>query len=169
MALFTNTCIRPYGGGENRSNYQAFLKDVAKTMEHEVAKKEPSPGGPKALGKVYSARHLSRNGPASWAYAAFGFQDVMFVDVGAFLQDGRKSINRTLVINTMDGKWYVHPAPQTDSLISAGLNDETESTQDFSEAYEIQKKAGAQSGPENRGEPIRSETNQTSSAAGPRR
>ena len=93
----------------------------------------------KAIDKVFAARHLSKGGPALWGYAAFGFEDVMFVDVEAILQNGRRSLNRMLVIKNKDGKWYAHPAPETESLLSAGLNDEATSTQDFSDAYEIQK------------------------------
>jgi hypothetical protein len=139
VALFTNTCIRPFGGGQARTNYQEFLDSTIQGMKEEAAKKEPAPSGPKAIAKVFAARHLSKNGPASYGYAMFGFEDVMFVDVGAVLQNGKRFLNRTLVIKRKDGKWYVHPSPDTDSLLSAGLNDETDSKQDFSDAYEIQK------------------------------
>jgi hypothetical protein len=46
---------------------------------------------------VFAARHLSKNGPASYGYAGFGFQDIMFVDVGVFLYSGERSMMRTLV------------------------------------------------------------------------
>lgn len=138
-ALFTNTCIRLYSSGESRAAYAAFLTNRVAMIKTEAAKKEPSPGGPRSIGKVFAARHLSADGPASYGYAAFGFQDVMFVDVGVFLQDGNRVMNRTLVIKDGDGKWYVHPAPKVSPLLSEGLNDESDSTDDFSEAYEIQK------------------------------
>ena len=138
-ALFTNTCIRLYGGGKGRADYAAFLTKTVAEIKAEAARKEPSPGGPKAIGKVFAARHLSMDGPASYGYAAFGFQDIMFVDVGVFLQDGGHDLNRTLVIKDKDGKWYVHPIPSVAPLLSAGLNDEPPSKQDFSEAYDIQK------------------------------
>lgn len=139
VALFTNTCISPFGGGQNRTNYQTFLDTAIRGLKQEATKKEPSPGGPKAIAKVFAARHLRKNGPASYGWAAFGFQDVMFVDVGSELQDGRHFLCRTLVIKTPGGKWYVHPSPATDSLLSAGLNDEVDSKLDFADAYQIQK------------------------------
>jgi hypothetical protein len=134
-ALFTNTCIRLYGPAD----YTTFLTNTVAGMKAEAAKKEPSPGGPKSIGKVFAARHLSKDGPASYGYASFDFQDIMFVDVGVFLYDGGHALNRTLVIKDRDGKWYVHPTPSVSPLLSTGLNDEAPSKQDFSEVYEIQK------------------------------
>ena len=61
---------------------------------------------------------------------------------GEVLHDGTHVINRTFVIQTSDGKWYVDPAPTIDSLLSAGLNDEKPSTQDFTKAYIIKKPGG---------------------------
>jgi hypothetical protein len=138
-ALFTHTCIRLYGGGKARADYEAFLKKTAAEIKAEAARNEPSPGGPKSIEKVFAARHLSMEGPASYGYAMFDFQDVMFVDVGGVLQDGGHYLNRTLVIKDKDGKWYVHPVPKVSPLLCAGLNSEPPSKQDFSEAYEIQK------------------------------
>lgn len=134
--LFTNTCIRPYGP----DNYLEFLTNTAAGMKAEAAKQEPSPGGPKSIDKVFAARHLSKNGPASYGHETFDFQDVMFVDVGVFLHNGERSLNRTLVIKDRDGKWYAHPLPTAGSgMLGDGLNDESASDKDFSEAYEIQK------------------------------
>jgi hypothetical protein len=138
-ALFTQTCIQPYGGGKARADYESFLAKRVVEIKAEAAKKEPSPGGPKSIGKVFAARHLSNGGPASYGYAMFGFQDVMFVDVGVVLQDGHHYLNRTLVIKDKEGQWYAHPAPTIYPLLSGGLNDEPPSNEDFSEAYEIQK------------------------------
>jgi hypothetical protein len=139
VGLFTNTCIRFYSGGESRTNYQAFLETKIQSIKDEAAKKEPSPFGPKAIGKVFAARHLSRDGPASYGYASFDFQDVMFVDVGVYLQNGERGLTRTLVIKDSDGNWYVHPAPHVSPLLSVGLNEEDKSTQDFTNAYTIEK------------------------------
>lgn len=139
VALFTNTCIRLYGGGRGPADYATFLMNTMAGMRAEAAKKEPSPGGPKSVGKVFAARHLSMSGPASYGYASFDFQDIMFVDVGVFLQNGDHALNRTMVIKDSNGKWYVHPMPSVSPLLSAGLDEETPSKQDFSEAYEIQK------------------------------
>jgi hypothetical protein len=137
--LFTNTCIKLYVSGKGPEGYAAFLKNTVESMKNEAAKKEPSPGGPKSIGKVFAARHLSQNGPASYGYASFNFQDIMFVDVGVHLQNGKGALNRTMVIKDKDGKWYVHPMPTVSPLLSAGLNDEAASSQDFSEAYEVEK------------------------------
>jgi hypothetical protein len=139
VGLFTNTCIRMYSGGESRTNYQAFLEARIQRIKDEAAKKEPSPFGPKAIGKLFAARHLSKGGPASYGYASFDFQDVMFVDVGVYLQNGERSLTRTLVIKDRDGKWYAHPAPDVSPLLSMGLNEEDKSTQDFTDAYTIEK------------------------------
>ena len=134
--LFTSTCIRRYGPAD----YAEFLTATVADMQAEAAKEEPSPSGPKSLGKVFAARHLSKDGPASFGYASFGFQDVMFVDVGVFLHDGGHSLIRTLVVKDKDGKWYAHPLPTAGSgLLGVGLNKESASEQDFSKAYEVQQ------------------------------
>lgn len=138
--LLTNTCIKLYAGGKGPEDYAKFLQSTVESMKKEAAKKEPSLRGPKSIGKVFAARHLSKNGPASYGYAAFDFQDIMFVDVGVFLYDGRHSLNRTWVIKDRDGKWYAHPLPTAGSgLLGDGLNDESASEKDFSDAYEAQK------------------------------
>ena len=48
-------------------------------------------------------------------------------------------MNRTLVIQTSDRKWYAHPDPLVDSLLSAGLNEESDSTTEFSAVYTVEK------------------------------
>lgn len=137
--LFTNICLPPIGGGEARTNYQEFLTETVASMKAEAAKKEPSPGGPKKINKVYAARQLSRNGPASFGYAVFNFHEVMFVDFVVDLQNGKQYLNRTLVVKSAMGRWYVHPAPLLYTLLSMGLNEEADSTVDFSEAYDVEK------------------------------
>jgi hypothetical protein len=134
--LFTNICLPAYGP----KDYDQFLQKTVESIKAEAAKKEPSPEGPKSLGKVFAARHLSRNGPASYGYASFGFADVMFVDVGVFNHNGGHKLIRTLVIKRENGKWYADPLPTAGSgLLGDGLNEESNSQKDFSEAYEIQK------------------------------
>jgi hypothetical protein len=139
LSLFTNTCVRLYGGGKAREDYAAFLTNTVESMKQEAAKKEPSLGGPKSIGKVFAARHLTKDGPVSYGSAVFDFQDIMFVDVGVFLYNGHRSMTRTLMIKDSDGKWYVHPIPNVSPLLCAGLNEESPSKEDFSEAYKIQK------------------------------
>jgi hypothetical protein len=138
-ALFSGSCIRPYGGDQVRDAYSNFLHGVVESMKYETQKKLVSAKNPKKIGKVFAARHLSANGPASYGQAAFDFQDIMFVDVGVFLQNGEPALNRTLVVKDRDGKWYVHPAPNISPLLSSGLNEEKASVQDFSGVYDIQK------------------------------
>jgi hypothetical protein len=140
VSLFMTTCVPLYAGGNGPEDYAKFLQSTVERMKQEALEAEPSPGGPKSIDKVFAARHLSRNGPASYGYASFNFQDVMFVDVGVLLHNGKRSLNRTLVIKDRGGKWYAHPLPTAGSgLLGDGLNDESPSEKDFSEAYEIEK------------------------------
>lgn len=87
--------------------------------------------------KVFGARHLSKNGPASYGYAGFDFQ-VVFVDVEVVLNSGSSHLRRTMVILDHDGKWYVQPVPDVDPLLSWGIYDEKPSVQVFSEVYELE-------------------------------
>jgi hypothetical protein len=138
--LFESTCIKPFGGGKSRAEYAAFLKATGQSIKAEARRKEPSPEGPKSIGKVFAARHLSLSGPASYGHANFEFQDVMFVDVGVTRHDGKRALNRTLVIKDKEGNWYVHPQPGAHPLLSAGLNDEDDSKTDFRDVYQIKTK-----------------------------
>jgi len=79
--LFRQTCIKPFGGGENKKAYTEFLAKVAESIDAAAKKDEALSGGPKKISKVYAARHLSLNGPASTGYAMVDFYDIMFVDV----------------------------------------------------------------------------------------
>jgi hypothetical protein len=135
--LFLDTCLKPFGGGPAREEYEDFLRLTAESMRLETQLSEPSAAGPARIGKVFAARQLSSNGPASYGDAAFNFSDVAFVDVGAFLHDGSPSINRTLVVRLASGRWYVHPVPSISPLLSMGLNEERPSTEDFSDRYSV--------------------------------
>ena len=136
--LFASTSIRLYGGGTGREAYAKFLQETIESIKAEAARQAPSPQGPKNIGKVYAARHLSKSGPVSYGYAAFGFEDIMFVDVGVSLQNGERAMNRTMVIKDRDGKWYVHPAPDVSPLLSDGLNDEGNSVLDITDVYQLE-------------------------------
>jgi len=107
-------------------------------IRQEAARKTPSPRGPKSIGKVFAARHLSKTGPVSYGYAGFGFQDIMFVDVGIYLYNGDRSMMRNVIIKDRDGKWYVHPAPSVSLLLCEGLDDEKESVLDLTDVYELE-------------------------------
>jgi hypothetical protein len=139
-SLFIHDCIRLYANGKGPEDYAAFLQQTVQSIKQEAARKEPSPAEPKAIGKTFAARHLSSDSQASYGYAAFGFQDIMFVDVGVFLHSGKHSLNRTMVIKDKDGKWYAHPLPSAGSgLLSQGLNNEKPSETDFTDVYDVQK------------------------------
>ena len=133
--LFLSTCLTPYGSTDTRDAYTKFLDGVALQMKEEAGKPERSPEGPKTIRQCFAARHLSKDGPASYGYAAFGFQDIMFVDVNASLNNGQTRTIRTLVIKNEDGKWIVHPRPDLSPLLSMGLNEESKSEKDFTEVY----------------------------------
>jgi len=137
--LFATTCIRLYAGGNGPKAYAKFLQETVQSIKAEAVKKEPSPQGPKAIGKVFAARHLSKSGPVSYGYAAFDFEDIMFVDIGVYLHNGERAMNRTLVIKDRDGKWYVHPAPSVSPLLSEGLNEEKASVLDLTDVYELEQ------------------------------
>jgi hypothetical protein len=139
FALFESSAIKPFGGGESRKNYEKFIAGVKEGIKAETERKEPSPGGPKSIAKVYAARHLSLNGPASAGYAMFDFHDIMFVDVVAILQNGKETLIRTMVVKTAKGQWFAHPAPHTAKLLSVGLNDEKPSETLFGDAYKVEK------------------------------
>lgn len=137
--LFKDTCIQGgiYGNGANRKKYDKFIKSNVEQMKEYRKKHEGSPYAPKAIGIVYAARHLSKDGPASYAYATWDIQDVMFVDVGVYLVNGERMMNRTFVMKTHDGKWYVHPIPTLSPLLCDGLNEETQSTKTINDVYTL--------------------------------
>ena len=134
-ALFLATCIEPFGDVEAKAAYHRFLESVVVQMKMDPAKSGPAAESPRSIVKCFAARHLSKPGPASGAAAALGFQDVMYVDVTARLQNGETQLCRTLVIKNKLGKWMVEPQPEQWPSLSAGLDDESPSTQDFSEVY----------------------------------
>jgi hypothetical protein len=134
---FKRISIRVYNQGPSGKDYEAFLLSVTSDIISERNSTVPSFDAPKEIGKVFAVRHLSRDGPVSYGYASFDFQDVAFVDVGVVLNNGQRMLNRTLVIQDRDGKWYVHPAPEISPLLSYGLNEEPPSTIDFSEAHQV--------------------------------
>ncbi len=127
-ALFEQTTLPPFGGGESRTQYESFLADTKSAILEES--KRTAGRGPREISKVFVARSLSNSGPASYAYAAFNFADVKFVDVAVILYGGRIATNRTLVVMDNAGRWRVHPAPDIHPLLSAGLNQESPSTEE---------------------------------------
>lgn len=136
--LFKSACIKPFGGAQTQKEYRDFLQKTAQSIAADAKQAAPSPNGPKAIGIVFASRHLSKSGPASYGYATFDFKDVQFVDVGVFLQSGQRAMNRTMVIQASDGKWYVYPTPTAMPLLSAGLSQEANSTKELKDVYTLQ-------------------------------
>ena len=127
-ALFEQAVLPPFGGkeSESRAQYESFLVNTKSAISEES--KRPTERGPREILKVFVARSLSMSGPASYAYAAFNFGDVKFVDVAVVMYSGEIYTNRTLVIMDKEKRWRVHPAPDIHPLLSWGLNQESPST-----------------------------------------
>ncbi len=136
-ARFRSICVRPYGAGEARAEYENYLAGVVEHLTQKNAK--PVPDNPRTISKVFAARHLTKNGPASYGYASFGFLDVMFVDVEVVLNNGKPLLRRTMVIQDRDAKWYAHPVPDISPVLSDGFYEESKSVQLFTDVYEIQR------------------------------
>jgi hypothetical protein len=96
--MFTNVCARFKPTSKSGKEYADFIASKVESINAEANRKDSPPRGPKAIGKVYAARHLSKNGPASFGYAAFDFYDVMFVDVDVLLHGDTRVLNRTMVV-----------------------------------------------------------------------
>jgi hypothetical protein len=124
--LFESVILQPFGSGESRTEYEAFLKETKSAISEEY--RRSADRGPRQITKVFAARSMSRSGPASYAYATFNFADVKFVDVVVSMYGGGTATNRTLVVKESAGHWYVHPAPGIHPMLSVGLNDESPST-----------------------------------------
>ncbi|ABF39239.1 hypothetical protein Acid345_0234 [Candidatus Koribacter versatilis Ellin345] len=127
VSLMQQVLIRPYMGGATHDEYLRWKEGLLEHLRQEKASSAPDPQNPVKIVRVFTSRHLSKNGPASTGYALSGFQDVMFVDVEVLLHSGEKHTERTLVIKDQDGKWYVHPRPDLAPLLSAGLEEESPS------------------------------------------
>lgn len=145
VSLWQKITIRKYMGGENAKKYADFLESVEKQMAAESKKKPEERAGPRKIEKCFESRHLSKDGPASYGYASFDFQDVMFVDIDTSLPDGKMYSNRTLVIKDKDGKWFVHPMPLVSPLLCAGLNEESDSKKEFGDKKPVKQAASKQS------------------------
>ena len=134
--LLLSVCIEPYGDPESRLAAHKFLERIVVQMS-DATRATPPPDSPKSIAKCYAARHLGKSAAALSGYAATGFQDVVFVDVVSEVHSGEAQLCRTLVIKTKQGKWAVEPEPELAPSLSDGLDDESASTRDFSEAYTI--------------------------------
>lgn len=127
--LFRAVCMP--GDFIKGEEYQGFLDQLAATMEDVKAGRISNEGAPTAIKRVFKARNLSKNGPGSAGYALFSFNAVQFVDVECRLTDGSLYTNRTLVFQLADKTWRVMPRPDLVPMLSEGLNDEPDSTQEW--------------------------------------
>jgi len=119
--------------------YASFLSSLSQGMAAEHAKKTPSDGHPQKILSCDAMGRLSKNGPNSYAYAVLSLKDIGFVDVVTQLPKGRKMNVRTFVVETPKGKWLVFPAPQLDTILSDGLNQEKPTGISFSSKYRLVK------------------------------
>lgn len=129
VQLFRQTCIQPFGGGQSRIEYSRYLEGVTTHFQQDGAFRESVPDNPKEITQVFAARHFSADGPASYGYAAYDFQDVMFVDIEVLLNNGMKHVKRTLVIEDRNKRWYALPVLDIYPLLSDGVYDEAPSKQ----------------------------------------
>jgi hypothetical protein len=127
-ALWLSRLIRPIFGEEKNKKYEAF-KEMMVEKSKESAK---DPNFPKIkISKVYKARNLSKDGPESMAYAIFGITENQFVDIEVDSGKGKIQKLRYQVMLDKDGKWYFNPRPDLSPLMSMGLNDENQSTEEW--------------------------------------
>lgn len=128
--LLKRVVVRNFMSGRPGEEYARFQRELADHVGNKTMSKS-DPNNPEKIVKVYAARHLTKQGPASTGYALSGFQDVVFVDVVVRLRSGSEFTQRTLVIKDRDGKWYVDPRPDLSPLLSGGLDEESPSKRVF--------------------------------------
>lgn len=129
--LFQSSCLAMPIRGKSGEEYNDFLLGVSSKLDLD-RKTEAIPRDiPKQIKKVWKSRHLSREGPASTAYALYQLKDVMFVDVETELNSGEIFKCRTLVFQLADKSWRALPRPDLYPLLSTGLNDEPASKEEI--------------------------------------
>ena len=106
-----------------KKDYAEFIQEIAGQMEKQKGLSEDQKAGPKEIGICFKMGKLSKDGPNSYSYAAFGMEEIGFVDVGTVNRDGTRGITRTFVCK-IDGKWFALPRPDMFPLLTDGLNDE---------------------------------------------
>src|SRR5262249_22262569 len=127
-AMFRAACVTATGSFQ-KPEYTEFLDQNAAGMKDARAKGLENAGGPKRIARVYKFRHLSKNGPGSFVYAAKIGKDIGVVDVIAELHQGGTFQARTLVVQLDNGEWRAIPEPSLFPLLSDGLNEELDSTE----------------------------------------
>ena len=127
LELLKSTVMTPLGRGESAEEYGQFLRGMAGTIVAESEQEEHPAEWPKRINRVFAARDFSKNGPASYGYAAWNLKGVMFVDVEVELFSGDLFIHRTQVLQLSSGRWAVMPDPQAYPLLSDGLHSESAS------------------------------------------
>ncbi|MBO6514294.1 MAG: hypothetical protein JJ974_10055 [Phycisphaerales bacterium] len=126
-ALFQSVCLS-WPHGQSGEAYTEFINNMGTKMDSMQGKNIADFGGPKQITAVYKARYLSRSGPGSFGFAVMDLHDVMFVDVVAETWEDSTFLSRTLVVQKSNKKWYAMPRPDLFPLLSAGLNEESDST-----------------------------------------
>jgi hypothetical protein len=135
--LLLTTSVAPFGGALDQKKYKSYIDQQIKLIAK--AANKPGQNLPQIIAKVFAARRFPGSQDIVKKYASFGFKDIKFVDIGLILRNGHRSLERTLVIEKSDGKWYADPAPQLISGMSDILNVQPKSTIDFSKVYSISK------------------------------
>ncbi|OGV37131.1 MAG: hypothetical protein A2X48_04790 [Lentisphaerae bacterium GWF2_49_21] len=123
-----------YGDKNNEKGAEALKKyeDFKEVMVEKNKQNAKDPKFPKMkIVKVFKARNFTKNGPGSMAYALFEFTGNMFVDI-LVDQGGEKPFRaRYHVMQDKDKKWYFEPRPDMMPFLSMGLNEESESTEEW--------------------------------------
>ncbi len=128
--LWLSVLVRPIYGKLN-PEYEKFKTQ----MVEQKKKNAKNPDFPKIkIVKVYRARNFSKNGPGSAAYAIHGFTGNKFVDVVVDMGGQKEQRARYQVMLDKDKKWYFNPRPDLSPLFSMGLNEESDSKEEWKKA-----------------------------------
>ena len=133
--LWLSTLVPPIYGPEGNKEYKRFKSYMIKLKK---ANKNDPEFPEIQIVKCYKARQFSANGPASAAYALGGFHGNMFVDIILSIDGEKFQRLRYHVMMNKSRRWYFEPRPDLCPLFSMGLNDESESTEEFKRLTQIQ-------------------------------
>ena len=125
--LWLSLLVRPIYGEKN-IEYVEFKEMMVEKKKQNAR----DPNFPRMkIVRVYKARNFSMNGPGSLAYALFEFTGNMFVDILVDMGIGGIHRARYQVMQDKDKKWYFNPRPDLSYFLSIGLNEETESKEEW--------------------------------------
>jgi len=103
--------------------YSEFIKNMSTEMDKQKILDPDKRSGPKKIQICYKMGKLSKNGPNSYAFAVFNYDEIGFVDVGVLGTNDKQIMNRTFVYRSKD-KWFALPRPDLFPLLTMGLNGE---------------------------------------------